>query len=55
MTIDAMGCQRFEICVDEILADINLKANQGKFVKKPFFDEILKRNIGGDSVTPRNR
>ena len=56
VTIDAMGCQR-EICKKvndkEAYYLINLKGNQGKLRKdvERFFNEHLKRNIGGDSVT----
>ena len=56
VTIDAMGCQR-EICKKvekkEAYYLINLKGNQGKLRKdvERFFNEQLKRNIGGDSVT----
>ena len=56
VTIDAMGCQR-EICKKvekkEAYYLINLKGNQGKLRKdvERFFDDLLKRNIGGDSVT----
>ena len=56
VTIDAMGCQR-EICKKiekkEAYYLINLKGNQSKLGKdvERFFDEHLKRNISGDSVT----
>ena len=56
VTIDAMGYQR-EICKKvndkEAYYLINLKGNQGKLRKdvERFFNEHLKRNIGGDSVT----
>ena len=55
VTIDAMGCQRkiFQKARDKkVNYLIGLKGNQGKLRKdvELFFDQHLKRNIGGDFV-----
>ena len=55
VTIDAMGCQRkisHQIIDKKVDYLIGLKCNQGKLRKdvELFFDEHLKRDIGGDFV-----